>query len=50
VQPFGGMPGNASLEIKEDWSLSADGKVLTVTSTRSLPARTAVDKQIFNRR
>jgi hypothetical protein len=49
-QPFGGMPGNAELTVKETWTVSPDGKVLTVTSTRQLPARTAVDKQIFNRR
>ncbi len=50
TQPFGGMPGNAELTIKETWTVSPDGKVLTVTSTRQLPARTAVDKQIYNRR
>ncbi len=50
TQPFGGMPGNAQLTIKETWTVSPDGKVLTVTSTRQLPARTAVDKQIYNRR
>ncbi len=49
-QPFGGMPGNATLDIKETWALSADGKVLTVTTVRQLPARTATDKQIYNRR
>lgn len=50
VQPFGGMPGNASLTVKESWTLSPDGKVLTVTTTRSSPARTSTDKQIYNRR
>jgi hypothetical protein len=50
TQPFGGMPGNAPLTIKESWSVSPDGKVLTVTTTRSLPARTSTDRQIYNRR
>jgi hypothetical protein len=49
TQPFGGMPGNAPLTVKETWALSADGKVLTVTTVRSLPARTVTDKQIYNR-
>ena len=50
TQPFGGMPGNATLTVKESWTLSPDGKVLTVTTVRQLPARTATDKQIYNRR
>lgn len=50
TQPFGGMPGNADLTIKETWTVSPDGKVLTITTTRQSPARTGVDKQIFNRR
>jgi hypothetical protein len=50
TQPFGGMPGNATLTTKETWTLSPDGKVLTVTTVRQLPARTATDKQIYNRR
>jgi hypothetical protein len=49
TQPFGGMPGNAPLTIKESWALSPDGKTLTVTSVRSLPARTATDKQVYKR-
>ena len=35
TQPYGGMPGNVTLQIKEVWSLSPDGKVLTITTTRS---------------
>lgn len=50
TQPFGGMPGNAELSIKETWTLSPDGKVLTITTVRQSPARTSTDKQIFNRR
>jgi len=33
------MPGNASLEIREVWSLSADGKVLRVTAHHNTPAQ-----------
>ena len=50
IQPYGGMPGNATLTVKESWTLSPDGKVLTVTTTRSSPARTETDRQIYNRR
>lgn len=50
TQPYGGMPGNADMTIKESWTVSPDGKVLTISTTRQSPARTTVDKQIFNRR
>lgn len=49
TQPFGGMPGNATLTIKEIWSLSPDGKTLTVTTTRDVPARQQIYKQVYNR-
>jgi hypothetical protein len=44
------MPGNAKLTVQETWALSPDGKVLTITTSRALPARTAIDRQIYNRR
>ena len=50
TQPWGGMPGNASLEIKEVWSLSADGKVLTVTTHRNTPALQSSYKTIYNKK
>ena len=50
TQPWGGMPGNASLEIKEVWSLSADGKILTVTTHRNGPAQQTSYKTIYNKR
>ncbi|OYU69960.1 MAG: hypothetical protein CFE28_08085 [Alphaproteobacteria bacterium PA2] len=50
AQPYGGMPGNVSATFKESWSLSADGRVLTVTTVRSLPAKDQVSRDIFNRR
>ncbi len=34
-QPWGGMPGNVALEVKEVWSLSPEGKVLTITTSRN---------------
>jgi hypothetical protein len=50
TQPWGGMPGNASLEIREVWSLSADGKVLTITAHHNTPARQNIYITIYNRK
>ena len=50
TQPWGGMPGNASLEIKEVWSLSQDGKVLTVTTNCKTPALQNSYKTIYNKK
>jgi hypothetical protein len=50
TQPWGGMPGNASLEIKEVWSLSSDGKVLTVTTYRNTPALQNNFKTVYNKK
>ncbi len=50
VQPYGGMPGNATLKVKEEWSLSADGKMLTVTTTRDVPAVKQTQKAIYSRK
>lgn len=49
-QPYGGMPGNARLTVRETWTLSESGKTLTVTTTRQSPARTTTDRQVFSRR
>jgi hypothetical protein len=50
TQPFGGMPGNSTLKITETWSLSPDGKVLTVRTERELPALRQTFNEIYNRR
>ena len=50
TQPFGGMPGNATLKITETWSLSPDGKVLTIRTERELPALRQTFNEIYNRR
>jgi len=50
TQPWGGMPGNASLEIKEVWSLSPDGKVLTVTTQRNTPALQNSFQTVYNKK
>ena len=50
TQPYGGMPGNATLEVKEVWSLSPDGKILTITTTRTVPAVQKTFKQVYNRK
>ena len=49
TEPYGGMPGNATLEVKDVWSLSPDGKTLTITTTRTVPAMQKTYKQVYNR-
>jgi hypothetical protein len=49
-QPFGGMPGNSTLKITETWSVSPDGRVLTVRTERDLPAQRQTFNEIYNRR
>jgi mannose-6-phosphate isomerase-like protein (cupin superfamily) len=49
TQPFGGMPGNATLKINETWSLSPDGTVLTIRTERDLPALKQTFTEIYNR-
>jgi hypothetical protein len=49
TEPFGGMPGNVTLKVKEVWSLSPDGKTLTITTTRDIPARHQEYKQVYTR-
>ena len=50
TQPWGGMPGNATLDVKEVWSLSPDGKVLTVTTHRNTPALQNSFKTVYNKK
>jgi hypothetical protein len=50
TRPYGGMPGNVTLKVKEVWSLSPDGKILTVTTTHTTPAVEKNFKQVFNRK
>ncbi len=50
TQPFGGMPGNVSLKITETWSLSADGKVLTIRTERETPALRQSFSEFYERR
>ena len=50
TRPYGGMPGNVTLQVKEVWSLSPDGKALTVTTTHTSPAAEKTFRQIFNRK
>jgi hypothetical protein len=50
TRPYGGMPGNVTLQVKEVWSLSPDGKTLTITTTHTSPAVEKNFKQVFNRK
>jgi hypothetical protein len=49
TEPYGGMPGNATLNVKEAWSLSPDGNTLTITTTRDVPAEKQTFKQVYNK-
>jgi len=49
-QPYGSMPGNVAATFTDTWRLSADGKVLTITTVRDTPARRQESKEVFNRR
>ncbi|MEO6802802.1 MAG: hypothetical protein ABI197_06105 [Granulicella sp.] len=49
TEPFGGMPGNVTLKVKEVWALAPDGKTLTITTTRDIPARHQEYKQVYTR-
>lgn len=49
TQPFGGMPGNIPLKTRETWSLSPDGKTLTITTTRDIPSRHEEFKEVFTK-
>ena len=49
-RPYGGMPGNVTLQISEVWSLSADGKVLTITTRHDSPAVKKLFTQTYNRK
>jgi hypothetical protein len=50
TQPFGGMAGNLTLKITETWSLSADGKLLTVRTERDTPALRQSFSEQYDRR
>jgi hypothetical protein len=50
AQPYGSMPGNVAATFTDTWRLSADGKVLTITTVRDTPARRQESKEVFNRR
>lgn len=50
VQPFSGLPGSVPLRAQETWSLSPDGKVLTILTVRNSPALRQTYVEVFNRR
>jgi len=49
-RPYGGMPGNVTLQVKEVWTLSPDGKLLTITTTQTSPAVEKTFKQVYTRK
>jgi len=49
VEPYGGMPGNVPMTATERWVLSADGRELTITTERVLPATRQSFVEVFVR-
>jgi len=49
IQNLSTPNGDFEIATKDEWSLSADGKVLTITSTRSTPAGDNTSKQVYNK-
>jgi hypothetical protein len=50
TRPYGGMPGNVTLQQKEVWSLSPDGKALSITVTQSSPAIDKTFHQMYTKK
>ncbi len=42
--------GDFEIGVKDEYTLSTDGKVLTITSTRSTPQGDRTSKQVFNKK
>ena len=49
TQKFNSPRGPLDVEVKEEFSLSADGKNLTVQTTRNTPMGENTIKQVFNK-
>jgi hypothetical protein len=50
VAPYSGMPGAVVTNVKDTWSLSPDGKTLTVSTVRTTPALVQTSKQVYTKR
>jgi hypothetical protein len=50
TEPYGGMPGNVTAHIKDVWGLSPDGSILTITTTRSMPATEKTYKEVYSKK
>jgi len=50
VLPYAGLPGGVVTNVNDTWSLSADGKTLSVSTVRSTPALNQNSKQVFTKR
>lgn len=48
--PYGSMPGNVTTTETQTWSLSPDGKVLTISMVRKSPAASQTFKEVYNKK
>jgi hypothetical protein len=47
--PYGGMPGNVTTRETQTWTLSPDGKVLTIDLVRESPAARQTFREVYKR-
>ena len=50
VQPYGGRPGNVEMTERQTWTVSPDGRTLTVDTVRETPALRQSYVEVFTRR
>jgi hypothetical protein len=48
-QTYSGLPGSATLETTEYWTLAADGNSLVLTTIRQTPARRITYNEVYSR-
>ena len=48
-KPWGGMPGNITLQSREVWRLSAEGDKLFITTTHNSPAKELSYTRVYDR-
>ena len=50
VHPYSGLPGSVTATTTETWSLSPDGRTMTVDTVRAVPGMTQAVKEVYNKR
>ena len=50
VHPYSSLPGSVTTTTTETWSLSPDGRTMTVDTVRAVPGMTQAVKEVYNKR